>query len=67
MVFDPADNSSVEELPYRLLDPPMATVLFARILLEPPPLGTPNATCKHTDSASSGRLHSDAQVRSQNH
>ena len=34
---DPADNSSVEELPCRLLDPPLATMLSAGTLLEPPP------------------------------
>jgi len=41
---DPADNSSVEELPRRFLAPPMATVLSARVHLES--LGTSNATCK---------------------
>ena len=35
--IDPADNSSVEELPCRLLDPPLATMLSAGTLLEPPP------------------------------
>ena len=36
-IYDPADNSSVEELPCRLLDPPLATMLSAGTLLEPPP------------------------------
>ena len=65
--IDPADNSSVEELPCRLLDPPLATVLSARTLLEPPSWELRTLPAKHTDGASSGRLHSDAQVRSQNH
>jgi len=37
LLLDPADNLSVEELPCRLLDPPLATVLSVRTLLEPPP------------------------------
>ena len=66
MSIDHVVNSSVEELLCRFLTPPMQLCYpqeCSQNLLQE--LQTQPA--KHTDGASSSRLHSDAQVRSQNH
>ena len=60
-LIDPVANSNVKELLCRFLTPP-TQLCYLNLLRE---LQTQPA--KHTDGASSGRLHSDAQVRSQNH
>jgi len=48
-IIDPADNSSVKELPRRFLAPPMATVLSTRVLLEPS-LGTSKCNLQNTQT-----------------
>ena len=63
---DPADNSNVEESLYSTLCPVYATVFSAKSPSEPS-LGPQTRPAKHTDGASSSRLHSDDHVRPQNH